>query len=220
MQSDPSELSALEQQLSHPSGEKGIEVADMMHATNIGMTCATIMQLGLLPEHHVLELGHGNCGHLELLLEQAPRLHYTGLEISETMQQEALRLNAARLAGGNIRFERYDGSRIPFASCSFDRMFAVNSLYFWPEPQALLREIHRVLKPGGLAAITYADKSFMQRLPFVQQRFRLYDDSDFSRLIDANLFAIRRLHREREQIRTKSGDLVERDFSVALLRKK
>jgi SAM-dependent methyltransferase len=213
------ELLELEAQLSKPSGGKGIEIADMMNATNIGMTRATIMQLDIQTGNSLLELGHGNAGHLSFLLDQAPMLHYTGLEISQLMQAEAERMNAAFCSFGNARFVLYDGGHIPFEDGRFDRMFAVNCLYFWPLPAALLNEVHRVLRPDGLAAITYAHRSFMQKLPFVQSRFRLYDDAAFSEEVAKTDFNIVRLHQELEQVRSKAGDLVERPFTVAILRK-
>jgi SAM-dependent methyltransferase len=213
------ELLELEQQLSHPSGAKGLEIAEMMNATNIGMTRASILQLGLEAGQEVLELGHGNCGHLPLLLEQSPGLRYTGLEISEAMRAEARRMNADPTAEGRAAFVTYDGEKLPFPDESFDKMFAVNSLYFWPEPEALLREIHRVLRPGGLAAITFAHKNFMQQLPFIGKRFRLYDNAGFSALAEQTPFVQERIYEETEQVRAKNGDLVERTFSVGLLLK-
>jgi hypothetical protein len=37
----------------------------------------------------------------------------------------------------------------PFEADSFDRVLSVNTIYFWADPDRGLREIHRVLKPGG-----------------------------------------------------------------------
>lgn len=213
------ELQELEQQLSHPSGAKGIEIADMMNATNIGMTRASILQLNPGNGMAVLELGHGNAGHLGYLLEQAPGLRYTGLEISADMQAEARKRNPSNVENGTARFELYDGEKIPFDNAAFDRMFAVNCVYFWPEPEALLQEVHRVLKPGGLAAITFAHKDFMERLPFVGDRFRLYGHDEFTAMIGRTPFRIDHLHTQLEAVRTKTGDLVERYFTVGVLRR-
>jgi SAM-dependent methyltransferase len=42
---------------------------------------------------------------------------------------------------------------LPHFDQPFDRIMAVNSLGFWPEPNARLRELHALLRPGGLIAI-------------------------------------------------------------------
>ena len=47
---------------------------------------------------------------------------------------------------------------LPFATGQFDRACSVNTIYFWPTPEADLAEFHRVLKPGGRAALTFRGK--------------------------------------------------------------
>ena len=63
------ELKILAQQLSNPEGEVGKDVAKMMNETNISMTKETIKSLLLMDNEKVLELGHGNAGHLSYLLD-------------------------------------------------------------------------------------------------------------------------------------------------------
>ena len=38
---------------------------------------------------------------------------------------------------------------LPFDSNTFDKAVAINSMQIWPDPIAGLREIRRVLRPGG-----------------------------------------------------------------------
>ena len=45
-------------------------------------------------------------------------------------------------------------SALPYNDDTFDKVFAINSSPFWPEPAENLKELQRVLKPGGLIAIT------------------------------------------------------------------
>src|SRR5690606_41725940 len=77
------DMRELEKQLSCPTGESGLEVAKMMHESNLGMTVNTIDLLEVGDGDFVLELGHGNCAHLELLLKRADDVRYYGLELSE-----------------------------------------------------------------------------------------------------------------------------------------
>ena len=70
------ELKILAQQLSNPKGEIGEEVAKMMNETNISMTKESIKALYLADHDNVLELGHGNAGHLAYLLDFGENIHY------------------------------------------------------------------------------------------------------------------------------------------------
>jgi len=49
---------------------------------------------------------------------------------------------------------RADAADLPFRDMLFDGAFAVNSFQFWPDPARSLREIARVLAPGGRLVIT------------------------------------------------------------------
>jgi hypothetical protein len=60
------ELKILAQNLANPQGEKGIEIGEMMNATNIGMTLESIRTLSIEDDEQILEIGHGNAGHLKV----------------------------------------------------------------------------------------------------------------------------------------------------------
>ncbi|MFW0738443.1 class I SAM-dependent methyltransferase [Flavobacterium sp. T12S277] len=214
------ELQAIASQLKHPSGEKGIEMANMMHETNINMTRHSVQNLQLTAGNTILELGHGNAGHLEYIVNQAQDLTYYGLEMSALMCQEAQQINAAALAKKQAHFSLYDGTDIPFEEAFFDKIFTVNTIYFWQEPEKLLSEIYRVLQPKGTFCITFAEESFMKQLPFTQFEFELYSTEKAEKLIGKTAFQI--VHKETltEKVKSKTGELVDRDFTTLVLGKR
>ena len=213
------DLKELAKQLGNPAGEIGIEVANMMNATNIGMTKHAIKSLTLDKNDVVLELGHGNCGHLSFLMKQAENLKYFGLEISELMQQEAIKSNQNYIENNSAEFELYNGTEIPFDYESFDKIFTVNTLYFWESPDLLLSEIYRVLKPNGILALTFADKSFMEKLPFTNFGFNLYSLNDAEELLQKNHFKIIESISQIEQVFSKTNEMVNRTFFTVLAEK-
>lgn len=213
------DLKELAKQLGNPEGEKGIEVANMMNATNIGMTKHAIESLNLDKDDVVLELGHGNCGHLSFLMKQAENLKYFGLEISELMQQEAIKSNQNYIENNSAEFELYNGTEIPFDDESFDKIFTVNTLYFWQNPDLLLNEIYRILKPNGILALTFADKSFMEKLPFTTFGFNLYSLKDAEELLQKNQFKILNSISQNEKVFSKTNEMVNRTFFTVLAEK-
>lgn len=211
------QLTELASQLSHPKGEKGNEIAQMMHETNIGMTKNAISNLKLTPGDSVLELGHGNAGHLEFLFSQCGNIHYTGLEISTLMNQEGQQLNKSFIEAQKASFVLYDGKQVPFATNQFDKLFTVNTLYFWENPLSMLTELARVLKPGGTFSLTFAHRSFMETLPFTPFGFTLYNPDEVMSLVDQSSFTLNNEDSQTETVRTKDGQAVERQFSTLVL---
>ncbi|AOC94237.1 Phthiotriol/phenolphthiotriol dimycocerosates methyltransferase [Flavobacterium anhuiense] len=213
------ELQAIASQLKHPSGEKGIEMANMMNETNINMTKHSIQNLNISNENRILELGHGNAGHVEFLFEQAEKPKYYGLEMSELMFQEARQINRNFVSQKQAFFSIYDGNTIPFEDGSFDKIFTVNTIYFWQKPEELLSEIYRVLKSNGTFCLTFAEEDFMKTLPFTQYEFELYSTQKAQELIKKSEFKIVYTETQTEKVKSKTGELVDRAFTTIVLEK-
>lgn len=208
------ELEALASQLGHPSGEKGSEIATMMHETNIGMTKNAISNLHLTGGNSILELGHGNAGHVAFLFSQVTELHYTGLEISTLMHAEALQTNQSFVDSGKASFLLYDGETMPFEANSFHKAFTVNTLYFWKDPAALLSELSRILVPAARFSLTFAHRSFMETLPFTQYGFTLYNPDEVLKLTEHSAFRLKHEDLQTETVLAKDGRQVSRSFST------
>lgn len=50
----------------------------------------------------------------------------------------------------NLTFEVADAMNLPYGNASFDAVIIANALHIVPDPEKVLREIDRVLRPGGL----------------------------------------------------------------------
>ena len=61
--------------------------------------------------------------------------------------------NAASIRAGRVEIVRASVSQIPFPDSTFDLVTAVETQYYWPDVVNDMREIRRVLKPGGTLVI-------------------------------------------------------------------
>lgn len=211
------ELKILAKNLANPEGEKGLEIADMMHATNISMTLESIKAMALQDLDSVLEIGQGNAGHLEFVLNSAKNLQYIGLDISETMKNAAAEKNTA--FKNQAQFLVYNGRDIPFEDHKFDKIFTVNTLYFWEKPLDFLNEIFRVLKPEGIFVLTFGQKEFMQNLSFTEFGFNLYDNQNLIELLQKSHFSNYVVTEKEELIKSKTGELVTRIYTILTIKK-
>jgi len=212
-------LKEIAQQLRCPAGEKGLEIADAMNETNSGMTSETIRSLALQNQDSILELGHGNARHVSNLFKIEDNLTYTGLDISPLMNTEAIRINTNFINSGKASFELYNSLPLPFANEYFNKIYTVNTIYFWKKPELMLQEFYRVLKPNGLCSIAFIQKEFMTNLPFTSFNFEFYDidrinsisaDTDFKLLEPINNIEI---------IRNHEGAKIERPYTITRFQK-
>ena len=153
------------------------------------MNRLTLAQLEVGPEDDALEVGFGGGGLLAGLLK-ATRGRVVGVDISEAMVERARR-----------RFRSFDrlglhlGSveALPLAEASVDTACSVNSLYFWPDPAAGMRELARVVRPGGRLAIAFEPPEELRKWPGHRFGFRLFEEAEVRRLMeDAGFTRIRR----------------------------
>ena len=208
------DLKNIARQLACPEGEHGIKTGEMMNLSNIGMTYAAVSALNLKDGESILEIGHGNGGHIAHLLSQANNLKYVGADISETIIAEAQNINASFVEKGGVRFQLTDGIHLPFADERFDKIFTVNTVYFWKNPLEYLKEIKNILKGNGLFVIVFADRTFMEKLPFTKYGFTLYGLEDVKNLLIKAGLAVAHTAKKTEQIKSSAGFMVERDYHV------
>lgn len=212
------DLKILAQNLANPQGEKGIQIGEMMNATNIGMTLESIHALLIEDSEHILEIGHGNAGHLKNFLKIAKDLKYTGIDISETMHNEAKNLNSE--FKDQAQFVLYEGEKLPFQDEVFDKIFTVNTVYFWKNPVEYLNEIYRVLKDNGIFVLTFGQRDFMETLPFTVYDFKLYSNEEMEELISKSHFKRMKISEKEEQVQSKTGDeTVTRLYTVLTIKK-
>lgn len=199
-------------QLRCPDGEDGKALGHIMNMRNLPVIMSGINQLCLSDGDHLLELGYGNGGLLGYILSLAENLHYTGLEFSPLMHQEASAFNHPYIQAGWADYHLYDGVTLPLADATVDKVLTVNTIYFWQQPDALLKEICRVLTVGGLFCVTFCDKAFMAKLPFVEHGFQLYSESEVRALMANSPLKLHAQERKKDKSISKTGEIVDREF--------
>jgi ubiquinone/menaquinone biosynthesis C-methylase UbiE len=104
--------------------------------------------LGLRAGEHLLDAGCGP-GKTAVALARQVGVRVTGVTVSAFEVEKANQLAAASGVGGLARFEHGDFMRLSYPDGTFDAVLALESLQNAPDLDQVLRELFRVLRPGG-----------------------------------------------------------------------
>ena len=138
---------------------KGIPMEGMLaawYARNTGRmseefrACARRIAAHLSPGAAVLEAAPGP-GYLAVELAKLGPYRVTGIDISESFVRIASE-HAAR-EGVDVMFRQGDAAALPFPDETFDFTVCRAAFKNFSDPTGALREMHRVLRPGGTALI-------------------------------------------------------------------
>jgi ubiquinone/menaquinone biosynthesis C-methylase UbiE len=165
----------LARQGSRPSGLLGHVIGRIMARETHAANLIALERLGLAADDDVLEVGFGHGRTLAAAAQVVTEGRLAGVDPSQVMLQIARQRNAAALRAGRMDLKLGVSDELPWGADSFDKAFAVHTIYFWRRPARDLAEIHRVLRPGGRLVLGY----------------RPSEDAGFARDFPAEIYTIR-----------------------------
>jgi ubiquinone/menaquinone biosynthesis C-methylase UbiE len=145
----------IDSQYRRPRGMVGRWIGRKMLQQHQPENLWTIGLLDVKPADHILEVGFGGGFGIQEVAKHLVTGQVTGVDFSAAMVQAASSRNAKAIQAGRVKLVEGDAARLPFPDNSFDKAFSIHSIYFWPDTNAALKHILRVLKPGGMFIVTF-----------------------------------------------------------------
>ena len=160
MISSESSSTPTESQFSRPSSLMGRLLLRSMNIGHGRLHQWGLKAAGIQLTDRVLDVGCGGGKVISRILEETRR-EVAGVDHSPEAVKTARSVNRAAISSGRLRIVESSVESLPFRDGFFDVVTAFETTYFWPELQAGLTEIHRVLNRGGRLVIAneFADRA-------------------------------------------------------------
>ena len=175
-----------------PSDRAGQAVLHRMNASHAGVTAWGLGHVEIGTDFSILDVGCGGGRTIDRLTSMAPNGKVFGIDYSEESVAVASETNTHSIASGRVQVQLGTVSQLPFPDATFDLVTAVETHYYWPNLPADVREVMRVLRPGGtflIIAETYRgrrnDWMYRPTMQLVLHAAYLTPDQHRALLVDA-----------------------------------
>ncbi len=155
------------QQCGKPSGWLGRLNLRNMNRRHAALTDWGLQHVSIGKHDTILDVGCGGGMTIHKLAEIAAEGKVYGVDYSEASVATSSGTNKRWIEMGRAEVRQGSVSQLPFSEQTFDLVTAVETHYFWPDLPADMREVLRVLKPGGtliIIAETYRGGKYDKRL--------------------------------------------------------
>jgi ubiquinone/menaquinone biosynthesis C-methylase UbiE len=124
-----------------------------MNARHSGVTDWGLSHISVKKQFTILDIGCGGGRTVSKLAAVVTEGKIYGVDYSTTSVAVASKTNREWIKRGRVEIREGSVSHLPFATATFDLIVAVETHFWWPDLPGDLRELRRVLKPGGELAI-------------------------------------------------------------------
>ena len=176
-------------QFGKPTGIGGAISTYIMNVMNQKQYKCIINNLNCSIDDKILDIGFGN-GYLINNLAKKNKCNFYGIEISDDMIKAASKRNFKSIQEGKVSFVKGSVENIPFDDNFFDKIYTVNTVYFWRDLNKSLQEVKRVLKPGGLFVNVIYSKYWLDKIRYTKYGFSKYIPSKLEEITLNNGFKI------------------------------
>ena len=149
-----------------PKGRFGAFWARFMNIGHSRLTRWGLNHISINKDDTILDIGCGGGRTVNTLAKIAAEGKVYGIDYSEVSVAVSTSKNKKLIDAGRVKILHASVDSLPFSDDMFNLVIAVESYHFWPDLIKNLKDIRRVLKPGGSVIIVnaiYRDERFEKR---------------------------------------------------------
>ena len=136
-------------QCQKPRGWLGRFTLWRMNKSHSKLTDWGLSHVAIAPHFTILDVGCGGGRTVSKLAARASQGRVLGIDHSGESVAASQKINAPAIAAGQVEICQASVSRLPFPDNTFDLITAVETHFWWSNPVSDMREVFRVVQPGG-----------------------------------------------------------------------
>jgi ubiquinone/menaquinone biosynthesis C-methylase UbiE len=140
-------------QCSKPKGWLGRFTLWRMNSGHSKLTDWGLEHVAVEKDYTILDVGSGGGRTVSKLAAMAAQGKVYGIDYSEESVAATKKINSRSLEAGRVEVWHGSVSQLPFSEDTFDLVTAVETHFWWPNLAADMREVFRVVKPGGALVV-------------------------------------------------------------------
>jgi len=170
-----------------PNGIGGKITTKLMNLMNQKQYKAVLDNINLENNDVLLDIGFGNGYLINKLFKMNNSIKIYGIDISDDMvnivsrkYKQYIDNNCLKLLLENINNETTFGNEM------FNKIYTINTVYFWNDLKKCFSEIKRILKPNGIFINAIYTKEHLDKTEFSKYGFNKYSREDMVKLTEEN----------------------------------
>jgi ubiquinone/menaquinone biosynthesis C-methylase UbiE len=179
-------------QFGNPTGFGGKISTLIMNCLNRKLYGAVVENLNIQETDTILDIGFGN-GYLVRKLSNENLEKMYGIEISPDMLKVTADKSRLKIEQGKVELLLADVQNLPFENDLIDKIYTINTVYFWQDIHKGFAEIKRALKPNGVFLNVIYLKSWLDKLPITQYGFSKFTAEQIEKITTESGLKIERI---------------------------
>jgi ubiquinone/menaquinone biosynthesis C-methylase UbiE len=170
----------------NPDGIGGKISTKVMNIINQKQYNAILENINLRPNDIILDIGFGNGYLIKKLFKKNIPIKIYGIEISKDMLNKVTTQNKQNIKKEKLKLFLENIRTTSFEDNLFDKIYTVNTIYFWNEFDKSFSEIKRILKPNGIFINVIYTKEYLNKIIYTKYGFNKYTIEEIKNITKNN----------------------------------
>lgn len=142
-------FASLISQAKKPTGIFGLLIVRLMNLGHNKLTNWGLSYLTIKEDDIILDIGCGGGKTVSKLAKMAGKGKVYGIDFSDAAIKLSSNLNKHHINLGKVNIQKSSVSSLPFSDNFFNIITTIETYFFWPDLENDMKEVLRVMKPGG-----------------------------------------------------------------------